>query len=247
VRTPADPDDETPRSESGEPRLSGYTGLPNPAIGQRLAGTYDDPLAAFSHRPLDEYIIPEGGLFLDPLHDGPHYGIDYANPADYLNGRITFVSPIGPGYVTTRSTCVACFVDGDMWGRVTERWPQYNFGFGTLVVVETPYNSDVSIYVMYAHLSRDLVGLGDYVTPDDVLGVVGSTGYSEEAHLHMEIRYGTPGLFWNTDFSDWSTMDRWLATMYVNPAWLVFPEYHVVFVRALDEWVGLKPQAPSIP
>lgn len=230
-----------------ETGIPGQTSLPNPAAGQYVTGTPDDPLAAFSRRPLDEYIIPEGGLFLDPLHEGPHYGVDYANPADYLNGLPTYFYPIGPGYVTTRSSCELCFVDGIWRGQVSERLPRHNFGWGSLVLIETPYNEGVSLYVMYAHLEQDLVSLGDYVTTEDVIGVVGTTGYSEELHLHVEIRYGAPGRFWNADFSQYETLDRWLATMFVNPAWVIFPENHPVLVEALHEFVARQPASREIP
>ncbi len=240
-------DDDAPlRPPTGQsPR--GFTDLANPAVGRTLQGTESDPLAAFSQRPFVPFIIPEGGLFLDPLHGSPHYGIDYANPGDYLNGDITYFRPIGPGYVTARSTCVPCYVDGDSAGRVLVTWPRYNFGWGNLVLVETPFTSDVSIYVLYAHLARDFVSLGDYVTPDDVIGVVGTTGYSQTFHLHVEIRFGPPGRFWNADFSQWATLDRWMATMFINPAYLILPESHPAFLTALNEWLALQPPSSAIP
>lgn len=225
----------------------GHTSKPNPATGNWLVGTDDDPLAAFSRRPVDNFIIPEGGLFLDPLHDGPHYGIDYASPDDYLNGRPTYVYPIGPGYVTARSTCIPCYVDGDARGSVPEKLPRYNFGWGNLIIVETPYNHYVSIYVMYAHLGSDFVSLGQYITPEEPIATIGNSGYSEEMHLHMEVRIGPPGRFWNADFSQWPALDRWLATLFVNPALLVFPEYHANFAIDLDEWVAAQPQPPDLP
>ncbi len=226
----------------------GLTSLSNPAAGRFIVGTSEDPLAMFSRRPLDHFIIPAGGAFLDPLHTSdPHYGVDYANPDDYLNGKETYFYPVGPGYVTARSTCSLCFADGDRQGRVTWKWPQYNFGWGSLVLVETPYNPEVSIYALYAHLNRDLVSLGDYVTPDQVIGVVGSSGYSEEMHVHLEIRYGPPGEFWNADFSLPETLDRWLATMFVSPALVVFPENHPTLVTALADFVARRHDGNSIP
>ena len=232
---------------SGPITPRGYTGMGNPAAGVTISGSADDPLAMFSQRPLEHYIIPEGGMFLDPLHDGPHYGVDYANPDDYLNSQSTYFHPIAPGYVTARASCPLCFADGDAQGRVSWKWPRYNFGWGELVLVETPYSAEVSIYTLYAHLDRDFVGLGDYVTPDTLLGAVGTTGYSEEFHLHMEIRYGPPGSFWAADFSAWATLDRWLATMFVNPAWVVFPENHSLLADALNEWSTLRPPLDKIP
>jgi murein DD-endopeptidase MepM/ murein hydrolase activator NlpD len=224
-----------------------YTTLANPALGQVIAGTDDDRLAGFSRRPLDHFIIPEGGLFLDPLHDGPHYGVDYANPDDYLVGTPTYFYPIGPGYVTTQSACVMCFIDSDQQGQVDSKAAKYNFGWGGLVLIETPYSPDVSIYVLYAHLDRDFVNLGDYVTPDHVMGIVGSSGYSQEAHLHLEVRYGAPGRFWKADFSQQETLDRWLSTPLANPAMLIFPENHWAFTLELDEWAADHIPAQEIP
>lgn len=238
---------QTPVPGGNSSPLRGMTSLANPATGQFLVGTDDDPLAAFAQRPFDNYIIPEGGLYLDPLHDGLHYGVDYANADDYLNGRATVFSPVGPGYVTARSTCIMCFVDGDQHGRVNWKWPQYNFGWGTLVLVETPLNPKVSIYVLYAHLALDFVSLGDYVTPEDALGYVGTSGYSENSHVHVEVRFGAPGRFWNADFSQWPTLDRWMAMTVANPAHLILPESHPALITSINEWLSLQPSAATIP
>lgn len=42
---------------------------------------------------------------------------------------------------------------------------------------------------IYAHMSSITVGYGDYVEAGQLLGFVGSTGYSTGAHLHYETRY----------------------------------------------------------
>jgi murein DD-endopeptidase MepM/ murein hydrolase activator NlpD len=232
----------------GTPQNPGRVPPPaDPAPGQTIVDTGEDRLAGFSRRPFDNFIIPAGGLYLDPLHDGPHYGIDYANPDDYLAGLPTYFHPIGPGYVAARSICTKCFIDSGWQGRVDSKAAEYNFGWGGLVLIETPYSPDVSIYVLYAHLNSNFVSLGDYVTPDQVIGVVGTTGYSEEVHLHVEVRYGAPGRFWKADFSQQETLDRWLSTMFANPAMLIFPENHWAFTRELDEWAARQTQASEIP
>lgn len=242
---PEDPDNPLPSPYPLPP--VGYTGLPNPAQNHFIKGTSEDPLAMFSRRPLDKFIVPGGGLFMDPSRDEPHYGVDYAYPDSYLLGERLFVYPVAPGYVTTRSSCVMCFAEGSSQGRVLWRHPQYNFGFGDVVIIETPYNADVSLYTMYAHLQEDFVSLGDYVTPDEVLGVAGTSGYAEQIHLHLEIRFGTPGKFWNADFSQWTTRENWLSTMFANPALLMFPEFHADQVKILDAWVALQPRPNEMP
>jgi len=225
----------------------GSTSMSNPAAGQYIVGTADDPLAGFSRRPLDHFIIPAGGLFLDPTRDEPHFGVDYSDPDTYLDSQPVYVHPIGPGYVTARASCPMCFVDGDARGRVEWKRPQYNFGFGVFILIETPYNSSLSIYILYAHLNRDFVSLGDYVTPDDILGVTGNTGYTENNHVHMEVRFGPPGRFWNADFTQWATLDRWQATMFADPARLVFPENHLGFIAFIEEWLAQQPQTDHLP
>lgn len=252
--TPLTPCDEDPiipipcdPSSAAPVESYGTTTLSNPAVGQYMQSTSDDPMATFSRRPLDHFIIPEGGRFLDHNDDGPHFGVDYANPDDYLDGLSTLVFPVGPGYVTARSDCWRCFVDGDGAGRVTRRASAYNFGFGSFVLVETPVSPYVSLYIMYAHLGRDWVGLGDYVTPDNPIGMVGSTGYAQEYHVHLEVRYGSPARFWNADFTQASTLGRWQATLFADPALLVFPQNHPALANKLAEWVALQPRARELP
>jgi murein DD-endopeptidase MepM/ murein hydrolase activator NlpD len=67
-------------------------------------------------------------------------------------------------------------------GRVTSA--EYAAGYGKMVEVD--HGSGVS--TRYAHLSEISVAPGQFVTPNTVLGRVGSTGRSTGAHLHYETR-----------------------------------------------------------
>ncbi len=59
----------------------------------------------------------------------------------------------------------------------------YNGGYGLYVVVN--HGNGVKTY--YAHMSKTLVNVGDYVTQGTVLGLVGNTGRSYGAHLHFGV------------------------------------------------------------
>lgn len=65
------------------------------------------------------------------------------------------------------------------------RMSRYYKGFGNLVVIR----HENGLETFYAHLSKRLVNVGDWVTAGQTIGLGGSTGRSTGAHLHFETRY----------------------------------------------------------
>lgn len=62
----------------------------------------------------------------------------------------------------------------------------WNGGYGQYIVIKHPNGTQT----LYAHLSGNSVGVGNYVTAGQVIGAMGSTGKSTGTHLHFEVRGG---------------------------------------------------------
>lgn len=65
------------------------------------------------------------------------------------------------------------------------RMSRYYKGFGNLVVIR----HENGLETFYAHLSKRIANVGDWVSAGQVIGLGGSTGRSTGAHLHFETRY----------------------------------------------------------
>ena len=95
--------------------------------------------------------------------------------------------------------------NGDDW--------EANLGFGNVLVVEYAYyllSEDAqqkvdhgnSTYILYAHMvAPSSLQTGDAVKPGEILGTIGSTGWSSGLHLHTETRQGPPGSMTGQEFT----------------------------------------------
>lgn len=76
-------------------------------------------------------------------------------------------------------------------GRVTQVFPTDADGLGVHVVLEHQIDGE-TVYSLYAHMIPGSLTLkvGDVVNVGDQVGLVGNTGWSTGAHLHLEIYQG---------------------------------------------------------
>jgi murein DD-endopeptidase MepM/ murein hydrolase activator NlpD len=70
---------------------------------------------------------------------------------------------------------------------IISRAEGWNGGYGIYVVIR----HDNGTQTLYAHMSQDIVSVGQRVSQGEVIGYVGNTGRSSGPHLHFEIRGAT--------------------------------------------------------
>ena len=107
----------------------------------------------------------------------PHHGIDIANP---------WGTPVMAG--TTGTVIHAGLDDPIVQG------PYPNF-YGNTVVIQLERKlpvagGELNAFLLYGHLSRVTVEVGQRVEPGDIVGEVGMTGIAIGPHLHVEMRVG---------------------------------------------------------
>ncbi|HEC32829.1 MAG TPA: LysM peptidoglycan-binding domain-containing protein [Candidatus Kaiserbacteria bacterium] len=112
---------------------------------------------------------------------GPTYSGYYIRPVTYarksqgLHGynAVDLAAPIGTPILASASGKV-----------IISRGPGWNGGYGTYVVIRHENGTQT----LYAHNSRNIVYVGQYVVQGQVIGYVGNTGRSTGPHTHFEIR-----------------------------------------------------------
>ncbi len=114
--------------------------------------------------PLDSKFNYLTTLFgYDAWRGGNHYGIDVGDAG--IGGQNIYAAQGG--------TVITAFGDGG-----------YHGGFGNYVIID--HGNGVS--TLYAHCSGVTVYEGQTVNKGDVIGYVGTTGWSTGNHLHFEVR-----------------------------------------------------------
>lgn len=131
--------------------------------------------------------------FIPPPNDNweaGHHGVDF------------FYDDGGGAEPSILGTPIQAILSGQVSAAMTGRLP-----YGNWVMIETPYQAmspdltaflemepGQSLYHLYAHLlEAPDFAIGDEVDCGAELGLVGATGLSSRAHLHLETRIGPAG------------------------------------------------------
>jgi hypothetical protein len=113
------------------------------------------------------------GYYINPVPNG------YLTQGSHSYNAVDFGAPFGtPIYAAASGKVVASKTDG------------LNGGYGLCVVISHGNETQT----LYAHMSSNIVTIGQTVEQGDVIGYVGSTGLSTGPHLHFEV-YGAKNPF----------------------------------------------------
>lgn len=121
------------------------------------------------------YRISAGWQSNDSVHKGTHKGIDVST-----GGRSVDIVACDDGYVyIVKNSCTHNYGKNYSCG--------CGGGYGNYVAIDHGKASDGKSYkTLYAHMKTALVKKGQYVKRGQVIGKVGTTGWSTGYHLHLE-------------------------------------------------------------
>ncbi len=146
----------------------------NASGGSGSGGNFINPNSSFMWPCQNYYYISAGYNSNDYVHNGTHYGIDIAGGG--IMGKP--IRAMADGYVTyAYGGCGHNY--GKNWscgcGGGYGNWAQINHG----TINGNRYSA------VYAHATSIIVSTGQYVKQGQVIGYVGTTGWSTGAHLHF--------------------------------------------------------------
>lgn len=147
----------------------------------------------------DELVVPDGQMKTTVYASNtatPRLGTSTVN----VNQRFAYLPNLGDYFMIPTA--------GYNWGRIHGRngvdianscgTPEYAAADGQVVIADASgYNGGFGKYIkivhpngtetLYAHATKILVGVGDYVTRGQMISLMGSTGRSTGCHLHFEV------------------------------------------------------------
>ena len=158
-------------------------------------------LQAAEDAKLEDYrryieLLDESTAIGNELAGATDYGPGYGTGTFVRPGTGQTTSEYGPrlhpilGYVKIHTGLDFGRGDGKIYaadaGTVIEA--KWNNAYGNMVIVDHGMFNGNRLTTMYAHQPNLMVDVGQRVTKGQVIGNIGSTGYSTGPHLHFEVR-----------------------------------------------------------
>lgn len=150
-----------------------------------------------SYCQTEQFIIPIDGAYLNDYFLVNYVDWSFAGYTDYLCGSKSYDGHQGTDFVirnfSQMDSGVAVFAAKD--GIVTyvidtlfdRNKTAISGGLGNYICIK----HDNLFYTYYGHLKKNsaLVSAGDSVLAGEIIGLVGSSGYTSDPHLHFEVWY----------------------------------------------------------
>lgn len=138
---------------------------------------------------IDPSLLPQGknGILQQPVNGrvSQAYGITTASQYFYKTGKYKSVAHNGVDFAASVGTTIYSAEDGEVVAIGNQDKYCYRRGFGKFIVIKHENN----LTTLYAHLSLQLVKVGDTVKRGEAIGYVGSTGFSTGPHLHFTVYF----------------------------------------------------------
>ncbi len=145
------------------------------------------PRAEFATEPMtDDHIVSS----LVPLNRPPtnNQRLTQSFGGGWCQGtgsnRVCYSGHLGEDYGAVEAGRVGDPVYAIRAGRVVLTGDNRTSRYGVYVVIRHEYPGR-PLYSLYGHLDRRLVNVGDKVTEGQQIGIMGTTGFSTAAHLHI--------------------------------------------------------------
>ena len=138
---------------------------------------------------IDPNLLPKGihGILQRPVSGriSQGYGITSDSQYFYKIGKYKSVAHNGVDFAASVGTTIYSAEDGEVIAVGNQDKYCYKRGFGKFIVIK--HNNNLT--TLYAHLSLQLVNVGDTVKRGDPIGYVGNTGFSTGPHLHFSVYF----------------------------------------------------------
>ncbi len=137
--------------------------------------------------PLPKYVSSEQKKGYDDQPRGDVYGV--GNMGSYKDGAEGHGSHIGIDIRVPEGTPVRAIANG-----IVTQVENDKGGYGLYIVIRNPHMPDPDhpekttvLHSNYAHLSSQMVQVGDLVEKGQVIGLSGMTGFATGPHLHFQV------------------------------------------------------------